>query len=238
MWILDTPQEVTNIEKQLSQCTIYIADGHHRYETALDLRNEMMKNHPSQSGREPYNYVLMYLVNIADNGLSILPTHRLIKDFPSLTESGRTLELQILDPLREHFDITTIEKNGDIVADLQRYKHAIGLAIHGSSKGYLLRQRGITQTDLPDPLKELDVILLHELILKGLFKIQDINYEMDPELTLNEVRSGNYRAAFFLNPTRVEEVEGVALECLRMPPKSTYFYPKIPTGIVLNWLDK
>ncbi|VAX33217.1 hypothetical protein MNBD_NITROSPIRAE03-233 [hydrothermal vent metagenome] len=90
---------------------------------------------------------------------------------------------------------------------------------------------------MPEPLRGLDVTLLHDLIFKKLYNVQGVDYEMDPGVCLSKVRDGSYQAAFFLNPTRVEDVERVALACMRMPPKSTYFFPKILTGFVINRLQ-
>lgn len=237
MWMIDDPADISVIQEQLRGVPIYIADGHHRYETALTYRNERRRSNPSHSGDEPYNFVLMYLVNMSDGGLTILPTHRLVKELPSIPEKGGGRGLQILDPLKRYFEVRTVQDAGGIVTELRKHSHAIGLAVHGGKEGYILIFKGGDLSDLPGPLREIDVTVLHELILKRLYNIDTVSYEMNAGKTLERVNSGEYRAAFFLNPTRVEEVERVALACLRMPPKSTYFYPKILTGLVLNRLD-
>ncbi len=231
MWIIDDPDDVRIIGEELKGNPIYIADGHHRYETALTYQKEMKATHPAHTGSEPYNYVMMYLVNMVDGGLTVLPTHRLVANLADTGTSG------FLNPLEKFFEIRSIDADRDISAEIAGLEHAIGLAVHGADKHFILLYRGEDLTDVPEPLRELDVTLLHDLIFKKLYNVQGVDYEMDPGVCLSKVRDGRYQAAFFLNPTRVEDVERVALACLRMPPKSTYFFPKILTGFVINRLQ-
>ncbi len=235
MWIIDDPADVEAIEEELRGKRIYIADGHHRYETALAYLDEMRGRNPSHSGSEPYNFVMMYLVNIADGGLEILPTHRLVTTLEPRSRdfSGRGL----LAPLERFFDITTVGAGVDIVSEIAGLDHGIGVALRGRDERFVLRLREADLSDVPEPLRDLDVTLLHELIFKKLYNVEGISYEMDPGACLDKVREGSCQAAFFLNPTRVEDVERVAGACLRMPPKSTYFFPKILTGFVINRLQ-
>ncbi|GBE36240.1 hypothetical protein BMS3Bbin07_00384 [bacterium BMS3Bbin07] len=174
---------------------------------------------------------MMYLVNMVDGGLTVLPTHRLVANLADTGTSG------FLNPLEKFFEIRSIDADRDISAEIAGLEHAIGLAVHGADKHFILLYRGEDLTDVPEPLRELDVTLLHDLIFKKLYNVQGVDYEMDPGVCLSKVRDGRYQAAFFLNPTRVEDVERVALACLRMPPKSTYFFPKILTGFVINRLQ-
>jgi uncharacterized protein (DUF1015 family) len=176
----------------------------------------------------------MYLVNIHDGGLSILPTHRLLR---CLSLQGPDPEETILDPIKHHFEIRRVEDPSGIIDEIERQEHAMGLYLNGLNHGFILIHNGADLPDIPPPLRNLDVTVLHELIIGELFPSSELAFEMDPELTLRKVKSGEYQAAFFLRPTSVEEVERVSLECLRMPPKSTYFYPKVLTGLVINRLD-
>ena len=236
MWIIDSPDEADLIKEELSNTPIYIADGHHRYETALAYQKEMREKNPSHTGTEPYNYVMMCLVNMVDNGLTILPTHRLVRGL-SVTGGEDDFTSEFLNPLEQYFEVNPAAADRDIVAEINRFEHAIGLAIHGARNNFILHYRGKDLSNVPEPLRGLDVTLLHELIFGKLYNVQHIDYEMDPEVTLKKVRDGSYQAAFFLTPTKVEDVERVALACLRMPPKSTYFFPKILTGFVINRLE-
>ncbi len=234
LWVINDQKDIDYLREKLSDIAIYIADGHHRYETALDFRNEMMRKNPSHTGEEPYNFVLMYLVNIHDGGLSILPTHRLLR---CLSLQGPDPEETILDRIKHHFEIRRVEDPSGIIEEIEAEEHAMGLYLNGLEHGFVLRHNGADLPDIPAPLRSLDVTVLHELIIGELFPSSELAFEMDPELTLRKVKGGEYQAAFFLRPTSLEEVERVSLECLRMPPKSTYFYPKVLTGLVVNRLD-
>lgn len=242
LWIVEDEKDIPIISNDLKDKAVFIADGHHRYETALEFQKEMNNSQQSTvsppplsplskegiEGRvNPWDYVLMFLSNIADDGLTILPAHRLIKNMPA----------EPLSLLSEYFEIEILPLSGSIENIMSGYDHAIGFyhASSGkSSQQYLLRHNGRGLDDLQPELKELDVTILHELIFKKLLKITDISYEMNIKKNMDAVDKGGYAAAFFLNPTKVEDVERVALSSVRMPPKSTYFYPKLLTGLVIN----
>ncbi len=231
MWIIQDRSDVQRIREALRDITIYIADGHHRYETALQYMKERISTNPSHSGQEPYNYVLMYLVNIADGGITILPTHRLVKGLAGL-ETG-----ELLNPLKKFFDIVTVDTKDAVVEIMKHHKGAIGLALRDERKGFLLTYKGGDLSEIKGPLRGLEVTILHELIFKKVYNIKEIDFEMDPVVAIRRMEKEGYDGVFFLNPTRIKDVEEVALNCLRMPPKSTYFYPKILTGFVINPLE-
>lgn len=206
------------IIEELSDKPIFIADGHHRYEVALEYKKEM--------GDGPWNYVMMFLANMLDEGITILPTHRMIK--------GIKRE-EVLLRLEQDFDIESCGIDCDIRKRLfLEGKNTFGLYLGSNEKWYILKYRGTDLKDVELPLRDLDVVILHELIIKRDLGITDVSYEMDVEESLKRVRNGDSDAVFFLNPTQVEDVERVALAGLRMPPKSTYFYPKLLTGLVIN----
>jgi uncharacterized protein (DUF1015 family) len=216
-------ESVDAIREELRNKPVFIADGHHRYETALEYRNEMRAKEEAPAGPRPYDYVLMFLANMADEGLTILPTHRLIKQIPE----------DMMERLSAHFLIEKVDA-GEITRRIAGRRHVIGFYRGAGEEGYILDYKGGDLSEIPPALADLDVSILHELVLGRLLHESDIAYEMDVRKCLQLVREGGYAAAFFLNPTRVEDVEKVALSSLRMPPKSTYFYPKLLTGLVLN----
>jgi len=224
LWQIDEKEDIEIIKKELEDNAIFIADGHHRYETAFEFQREMREKRTSSTGTEPYDYVLMFLANMLDEGLTILPTHRLLKEIPD--DPGMMLP--------EYFEIEPVEADFDIANRISGKRHIFGFFQNGSKVWYILKYKKGNLSEVCPDLKEVDVIILHELILKKMFKINDIGYEMDVNKALDKVRSGQFSAAFFLNPTKVEDVEKAALSSVRMPPKSTYFYPKLLTGIVIN----
>ena len=227
LWIVSERKEIEGIKKELSDKAIFIADGHHRYETALEYKKEFSLKHPHQDGTDPSDYVMMFLANMADEGLTILPTHRIAKEMPSDWQMR----------LKEYFEISLLRIKSaiDIIKKIHGKEHTLGLYIDG--KAFSLRYLGKDLSELHPALRYLDVSILHNLIFDRLLGVREVIYEMNPQKVIQLVDSGEYRAGFFLNPTKAEEVEVVALSSMRMPPKSTYFYPKIKTGLVLNLFD-
>jgi len=230
LWAIEAKEDVEIIKNDLKEKPVFIADGHHRYETALEFQKEMNAESVADSPihrftdlPKPWDYILMFLANMSDEGLTILPAHRLVKNLPE----------NALDILSAHFEIEGLAENENIIDVLSRHEHAIGFFQKGSEKMSLLRHKGSGLENINPVLKELDVTLLHELIFKKLLNITEVTYEMDASQTKAMVKEGMYDAAFFLNPTGVKDVEKVALSGERMPPKSTYFYPKLLTGMVI-----
>lgn len=223
LWVIGEQADINAIQADLADKAILIADGHHRYETALEYHRTAGK----KTGTDQSGHVLMFLANIADSGLTVLPTHRLIN------YSGPDM----LSVLSDFFEVETLPANEDLIRALWSRSRTFGLSRKGDAGQYLLTYRGKELPGLLPVLRDLDVTILHELIFRELLKVTSVRYEMDPALARALVKSGEFDAAFFLNPTRVEDVERVALSSARMPPKSTYFYPKVMTGFVINSLN-
>ena len=223
LWKLEDRGAISAITEELQGKAVFIADGHHRYETALEYQKEMRKKKGASDRPQPSDYVLMFLANMADKGLTILPTHRLVKDLPA----------DATDALSTDFDIEEMNLSDDIARAIAGKRAVYGFYA-GGDVWYRLSYRGEGIHGVAPALKDLDVTVLHDLIFKQLLDIETVFYEMDVRKCLQMVRSGEYKAAFFLNPTGVYDVERVALASLRMPPKSTYFYPKLLTGMVMN----
>lgn len=231
LYKISDESKIDAIMNEMNGKPIFIADGHHRYEVALEFKKEMDRAHGSSpgnsSGSRAWDYVLMFLTNMEDDGITILPTHRLIK--------GAAGKESILRRLDKDFDMRQVPFDIDIVKRLSgEDKNTFGLYLDGDDSWHILKYRGNALEDIPPPLKDLDVVVLHELILKRDLGITDVAYEMDLNEAAGKVRSGDFDGVFILNPTGVKDVERVALSNLRMPPKSTYFYPKLLTGMVIN----
>ncbi len=227
LWVIDRPEDTAAFQADISGRPVFIADGHHRYETALENRRlvrERLGLAPGQKGMEdaPFNYVLMFLANIADGGLTVLPTHRLIKSGPAQ---------KIPECLGERFEVEEAPAGSDILKGIKGMKNTFGIYCRG--KLYRAAYDGSNLVDFHPALRELDVVILHELVINKLLRASAVAYEMDARVAFEQVDGGAWDAAFFLNPTSVNEVMEVALSGQRMPPKSTYFYPKIMTGFVM-----
>jgi uncharacterized protein (DUF1015 family) len=223
LWQIDDAEEIEIIKQELKEKAIFIADGHHRYETAFEFYKEMSVKETPTSAR-PFDHVLMFLANMLDEGLTILPTHRLLGKIPG----------DIGGLLSEFFEVEPVRDDFEIRQRLAGKKRVFGFFRKGSDIWHILKYKGGNLSEIHPDLRNIDVIILHELVLKKILKTTEIGYEMDIGRALEKVKNGDFDAAFFLNPTRVEDVEKAALSLVRMPPKSTYFYPKLLTGLVIN----
>jgi uncharacterized protein (DUF1015 family) len=231
--------------------SLLIADGHHRYEAALNYRDQLRKNKENWSGRETFNYVMMYLGNLHDDGLVILPTHRLVRAFPPMPFQ------ELEQALQRYFYIEPYPKTPEgqrwflqALRSGGRKRHLIGASFKRDPRYLILRLKNkrIMQRlakDLSGPLRELDVTILHLLILEHTLGLAPqkqagadvISYSQDEEKVLKAVEKEDYGAAFILNPPKPEGIMEIALRGEKMPQKSTYFYPKLLSGLVINKID-
>jgi len=223
LWIIDADSHISAMRDALKDVAVFIADGHHRYETALEYKR-IMDEGAGRGGVKPHDFVLMFLADIDDPELIALPTHRVVTvDTESIGQR-----------LAHNFDMTELDEDTDIIAAIEGKDHVFGM--YAGGKRYMLSCSVCGLEDVSKELKHLDVVVLHKLILGKLLEVGNWGYEMDYDSTLTMVDDGEYDAAFFLNPTEIADVERVAMAGLRMPPKSTYFYPKVQTGFVINTL--
>ncbi|WP_028320189.1 DUF1015 domain-containing protein [Desulfatiglans anilini] len=254
MWEVDDPAVFRSISDTLADKRIFIADGHHRYETARNYRNLMRTRYGQQSPGRSYEYVMMYLSNMSDEGLTILPSHRLIKRVPGfdldrfLERSSAWFEIEPVSLPKTPSDAEYMELR-DSLAEAGRVTSAFALVLHGDERVFLFTlkpgARKEMGDDLHDSLKKLDVLVLSRLAFqKGMgFSREDLDnpelffYQSGFRKAANDVRQGRYQLGFLLNPTRMEHVKEVAGNALVMPRKSTFFFPKVLTGLVFNKLD-
>ncbi|MCX7988767.1 MAG: DUF1015 domain-containing protein [Thermodesulfovibrio sp.] len=220
---------INNIIEEFKGKPLFIADGHHRYEVAQEFNKEMKALYP-EIDDAPWNYVLMFLSNIEDNGYQILPTHRLL----STPYSVKELLIN-----NSNFIIKPIDANISDIEQLVENEGPLSFGVYlKDKKWYLLKYTGPSLEHLPEELRNLDVSVLEEAILKRLFPQREICYDIDINNGMKLINENKCDAIFVLRSTKVEDIEKVALKGLRMPPKSTYFYPKLLTGMVINSLKK
>jgi uncharacterized protein (DUF1015 family) len=254
MWIVQDRGIIKKVSDALRNKSIFIADGHHRYETSRNFRNTMRARYELRPSSRSYEYVMMYLTNMDDPGLTILPSHRLIKsiaDFqlgPFLDAMNQWFDMSIL-PTEDRNRKKTTRQIKEWLDENGRTTSAIGFRHHAESRMYLFRLKpGMTHkmgADLHPSLMQLDVLVLSRLVLRKAlgFSREDMDneeifhYESDMGKALSLVDTGVYQMVFLLNPTKIEHVKEVASNSLVMPRKSTYFYPKILTGLVFNKID-
>ena len=251
LWQVDDRTIIAAVAKEMQRKTLLIADGHHRYKTALMYRDKMRKQYPSYSDSSPFEYTMLYLTPIEGEGLVILPTNRLVVLRDPFDLEGFYAALNTYFSLRVFtFDDAGEEQGArkDFFKALDNRssdRYTFGLYI-GSEKRYIQLniKKEINVKELlagyPEILQELDVALLDGFILKGLLKIdqEDVGLLKGRNEALEEVHQGKYNAAFLLNPPSIQQVKRVVDTGSLMPRKTTFFYPKVATGLIIYKIDE
>jgi uncharacterized protein (DUF1015 family) len=237
VWRIDDAKAITAIHDALANSELLIADGHHRYETARVYAEEI-------GGDGPHRYVLMCLVALEDPGLTVFPTHRLLKDLrPDQHEA-------LANAIRRDFELKRLESTDELVPDYGQPVSMGYIDAHFRQPWMLtLKDQATADAALSDhaePYRRLDTAVLEALILKGALGMTDddidhltgLGYARDFDDALRLVQDGDYDAAFFVAATPIEQVRAVAAAGESMPPKSTYFFPKVPTGLLFSPLSE
>lgn len=222
---------------------LYIADGHHRYETSLRYRNQALEKNPADEGAR---YTMMLLSRMDDPGLTVLPTHRVLRDLPEFDGA------RLLEDCAPYFTVEEASSIQALEALLERKKaeggHSIGYTDGGALLCLSLKDPSVMERVLPDKSQDyrlLDVSILHQLILERLLKIdrenmanqKNLYYTRSAQEAVEAVKSGSSPACFLLPAPYASEVHLVASHNEKMPQKSTYFFPKPITGLAMNLLD-
>ena len=249
LWSVTNPSALEQLSRSMATTPLFIADGHHRYETALNYRRLRRQQESAQApgGRRPYDSVLMLFAGLEDPGLTVLPTHRVLtmpvppldrlKTLLSTAFEIRELSFQAAnerDTRRQFID--QLRAQGKSVP-------VFGLSLRGTDRYFLLILRPSHRpSPTTSPRDRLDVSLLQQHVIATLCPTpreqEAILYTKDDHEALDWVRQGNGEAALLLNPTKVSEVQAVAAGGERMPHKSTYFFPKPLTGLVMNVMEE
>jgi uncharacterized protein (DUF1015 family) len=235
VWQVTDPAVLAAVTERLAGAELLIADGHHRYETARAYRDEV-------GGEGPHNYTLMALTGLDDPGLTVFPTHRLLSGFAADPERQRRLGAG----LRELFEIDEVARE-QIDPGGEDGVGVFGLYDNFHKQAYRLRLKDTTDLDRrlhgkPESYRRLDSAILETLVLKGLAGMSDediderrgLEYAKSVPDALAMVDGGGFDLAFVQRPVPVEQVKAVAETDANMPPKSTYFFPKVMTGFAFN----
>jgi uncharacterized protein (DUF1015 family) len=236
LWRLTDPTTIADLQAALADAELLIADGHHRYETARLYAEEV-------GGEGEHRYVLMLLCALSDPGLAVLPTHRLLSGL------GEPEQRAIRDVLLRDFDIEEVDA-AELAPDgaCGRVQFGYMDAFHRTPYLVTLKDQAIADRALggkPEPYRRLDTAVLEALVLRGalgmteddISHLRGLAYSKSLDDARAAVEAGRYDAGFFLRATPIEQVRAVAAAGESMPPKSTYFYPKVPTGLVFNLLE-
>jgi uncharacterized protein (DUF1015 family) len=247
VWQISDPQVLASATEKMRDRQLVIADGHHRYETALNFRDECRKSAGKSESDASYEFVMMTFVNVNDPGLLVLPTHRVVHSLKSFS----------MDQFHKSAgEIFTVE---DVDGSLDAAKAAAILRERGSSGttllavtqqgNFLLHSPKIANTKflagLSERQKSLDVVVLHKCLLEGVLQLseesirnqENLSYIRDAAEALGQVRSGAANVAFLMNPCPVQKVKEIAFAGEVMPQKSTDFYPKLLSGLAAYALD-
>jgi uncharacterized protein (DUF1015 family) len=236
LWRSSDEDLIAELQMALADAELLIADGHHRYETARLYADEV-------GGEGEHRYVLMLLCALSDPGLLVFPTHRLLTGLKDNAEK----QIAIRDVLRGDFEIEELSDTSELEPPA-----GDGRVVFGYMDSFFKRPFRVTLKDqsiadralpgLPEPYRRLDTAVLEALVLRGalgmseddISHLRGLDYSKDLDDAIRAVESGRADAGFFMRATPVDQVREVAAAGESMPPKSTYFYPKVPTGLVFN----
>jgi len=248
VWQVSDPALIASVQKLMQDKKLIIADGHHRYETALAYRDERRAADASAAPDAPYEFLMMTFVNLNSPGMVVLPTHRVVRGLPSFSaedfknSSRKLFEVEEIDPALD----------GPRAAAILRDKGKSGttlLAVTANRAFLLGKLRAGAAASMLAGLsprqQQLDVVQLHKCLLEGVLKLSEesireqrnLSYVRDADEALAQVRSGKADIAFLMNPCRVQQVRDVAFAGEVMPQKSTDFYPKLLSGLTIYALE-
>jgi uncharacterized protein (DUF1015 family) len=247
MWAVTDPEVIAAVQKEMNERLLFIADGHHRYETAINYRNIRLQEYQGGDSTQNPKNAMMTLVGMSDPGLVVLPTHRVLFNLP-----GFDINV-FLGRLGEYFaveakpDMKSVQAALDEVAP-DSSAHAFGLYNGGKWWYLLFKDAEIMNKLAPERSSEwrsLDVAILHEVILEHILGIDkeaqaaktNISYDRLPEDSVARVDKGTHQLVIQMNPTKLSQIRDVAGKGEVMPQKSTDFYPKLITGFVCAKVD-
>ena len=255
LYAIEDEQVLNKITEIMSDKKVLIADGHHRYETSIAYRNFRRAENPDWSENDAFNYVMAYYTNLDDKNLKVYPTHRIVK--------REINKHQLLEDLKKYFDITEYKffevtrenVKEKFVADIEetaKQKIAFGACFKDENKYLLFKLREkeavdkiLSEKDVPDVLKKLDLSILHKIILgdflcfseEDQFKQNGVKYLKKEAEAFEAVENKQAEVVFIMATPSIQLIKEVSSQGYKMPQKSTYFYPKLLSGLVINPLD-
>jgi len=246
VWRISDPSVIAALQAQMRDQKLIIADGHHRYETALAYRDER-RVLAGNAAAAPYDSLMMTFFNMNSPGLFILPTHRVVHGLPSFSTD------QLVTGARQFFKVEEVDPALDAPRAAALLREAgntsTALIVATADRTFLMHSPKATGTNrfagLSSRQQSLDVVQLHKCLLEGVLniseeairKLQNISYHRDAADTLAQVRTGAAQAAFLMNPVHMEQVRDIAFAGEVLPQKSTDFYPKLLSGLTIYAMD-
>ncbi|MCY4487485.1 MAG: DUF1015 domain-containing protein [Deltaproteobacteria bacterium] len=251
LWAVTDPGLIGMVREALREQAVFIADGHHRYEAAGNYRRRRLAERPGATGDEGFNRVMMYFANLNEEGVVILPTHRLVREMPPVGAA------ELEEKLRRYFQVEAFSRDAGgrrrFLETLEQPKdgeRVLGAAFKDDARYLALRPgdgAAMAQLapDMSPELRGLDVTTLHVLLMEHVLGVSTrdavntdaVAYTHDAEEALAEAEAGRCQAALILNPPTAGEMIAVSLKGEKMPQKSTYFFPKLVTGLVIHKVE-
>jgi uncharacterized protein (DUF1015 family) len=237
VWVVTDSKKIRQMQKFLSAKTMVITDGHHRYESALAYRDEMRKK-GNWTEDSAFNFHMSYLVPIQEEGLIVLPTHRLLKDY--------TLTDDLVHAFKFFFDVAEVEPNVDALEMfLKDHVNEHAFCVYDGSKAYGLLLKhdkavyDFVNANVSGETKIFDVVILRDIVFKFILKTGELN--MDENIlyvrwtreAVEKVNRGEASIAFLVNPVSAKTVAEIAQQHELLPEKSTDFYPKLASGFIM-----
>ena len=254
LWVIKEKPAINKIQKAMARKVLIIADGHHRYETSLNYQREMLREVKKAKGDEPFHYIMMTLFRLDDPGLVVLPTYRLVKGLDKLSGEG------LRNLFGHHFEISEPNwKTGSEEALLKEMErrvngenHTFAAFVSEPKKFFIfsLKSEDILNKEITEKKskewKRLDVSILHSLIIdklqalssKTFIQEDDVSYIRNLEEGMKKVTQGEFQMIFLLKPVSLRQIREVVENAELMPHKSTDFFPKLKSGLIMNPLDE
>ena len=236
LWRVADPESIAALQAALADAELLIADGHHRYETARVYADEV-------GGEGDHRYVLMFLVSLDDPGLLVFPTHRMLTGLKDDSEKQQAIR----EVARRDFEIETLDDARELEPPPDAERVTFGYMDSFLKRPFRLTLKDESIADealagMPEPYRRLDTAVLESVIMRGalgmseddISHLRGLDYSKNLDDAIERVESGAADAGFFMRATPIEQVREVAAAGESMPPKSTYFFPKVPTGLVFN----
>lgn len=233
LWKLDDQKLIDEIAATFEDQHLFIADGHHRYEVSMQYRQSRLRNQSQVNGDEPFNFVMTYFTNMDSKNLQIFPIHRIIKKCTAN-----------LDFLEEFFRIDRVKNREDLAVLLAKAglnEYAFGMHSRAGTKLLRLKNKLIIDKEIQEGSKDyrhLDATILKSLIFDRVgITADDIIYTKDINEAMKMVDEKQADLSFIMNPVKIQQLKAIALNGEKMPPKTTYFYPKVLSGLTVYKME-
>ncbi len=247
LWQVTDQTWIQSLQNAVQDSPFLIADGHHRYETALAYAQWRKDNQPNELA----GYVLMFCEEVEDPGLLVLPTHRVAHHRPDFSAGDFLAKVRDFFAVEELTDISDEDWFDRVSQSAAANKHVFGISLQGDTKRYIASIESTQLNQIPalqivdEPLKSLDAAILHKVFLESFLgytaldqeNTDYINYMKSGKDFLKRIHEPDAQVGIIMNASPLAQIRTVAEAGQFMPPKTTYFYPKLPTGLVINLID-